>query len=128
MGSHARQDRGPRPEPPLRPQVHSSKGDEPPSVRDRWWTDDAGVRWERRGTGVAASRFRRLLAQPEVRVVHVTPEGFGEVLLVEREVLRRRVERFGTAGERSPGDHVDFLVGEFRDGTGRRMVIVEERC
>ena len=94
----------------------------------RVWTDHDGTAWTRRGSQVRRSRVRGLLRRDDVRVVHVCGGDAVDVPAAERAALWQRAEPYLSDVAREPGDHTDFLVGEFRCATGASLLVVEERC
>ena len=98
------------------------------------WTDPEGRRWVMRGAGgtIPAKRVRQLLLQkPPVRVKlsDAADWEFVDVAPADREVLWERMHPHLTGrADRAGGDHTEFGVGEFRDETGDRLLVIEEHC
>ena len=97
----------------------------PSPIADRQWLDDAGKSWHMRGDALDAKRTRRLLAQPDVRVLHCYGMHPHEVSGAERQALFTRVEQF-FEGQAPPMSTFD--LAEFRDEDRAVMLVVEESC
>jgi len=97
----------------------------PSPMADRQWFDDAGKSWHMRGDALDAKRTRRLLAQPNVRLLHCYGMHPHEVSGAEGQALLARVEQFFD-GDAPPMSTFD--LAEFRDEDRAVMVVVEESC
>lgn len=97
----------------------------PTPIRDRQWVDAEGVVWRMRGAALGRREWVRLLKRADVRILHVY--GLAPVVLSKPDAapLIDRMEEF-FAGEAPPMS--DFVIGDFRDGQRRVMIIVQESC
>ncbi len=95
-------------------------------ITDGRWVDRDGVVWHRHDHGLTVARLRALFRDADVRVVHVMDE-VEELDAVGRAELWTRMRPYLKERPREPGDHTDFLAGEFRSGTSR-LLVVEETC
>ncbi|MFI6218900.1 hypothetical protein ACIBCD_43405 [Nocardia brasiliensis] len=97
-----------------------------PRPTKRFWTDQNGTTWRRRGRDLLVpSRARRLLQNPDTVVFHDYIGAAHEVLGKDRADLVHQVEEFW-AGRAHP--MADFHLTEFRDADHRVMVMLEEHC
>lgn len=93
------------------------------------WIDRDSVVWRRRGGNAEPARARRLLLErAETRVVHMYAGDARDIAHADRASLWHRIEPYVRGARRMAGDHTDLLVAEFRDVSGRQLLIVEERC
>lgn len=97
----------------------------PSPMADRQWLDDAGKSWQMRGDALDAKRTRRLVAQPDVRVLHCYGMHPHEVSGAERQALVARVEQFFDGGAPPMST---FDLAEFSDEDRAVMLVVEESC
>lgn len=97
----------------------------PSPMRDRQWTDGAGVIWHMRGARLDHRGVRRVMALPDLRVLHCYGMHPREVSGEERNELFDRLEQF-FAGLAPPMSTFD--VAEFRDDDRAVMLVVEESC
>ena len=100
-------------------------GSWPSPMTDRQWFDDGGKCWHMRGGPLDSKRARRIMVQPDVRVLHCYGVHPKEVSEAERQALLVRVDKFfeGHAPPLSP-----FDLAEFRDEDRAVMLVVEEGC
>lgn len=97
----------------------------PSPMRNRQWLDDDDVDWHMRGDRLDHRRARRVMAQPDVRVLHCYGLHPQEVSGAERQALFARLEQF-FEGQAPPMSTFD--LAEFRDAGGAVMLVVEESC
>ena len=97
----------------------------PSPMRDRQWLDDADMSWHMRGDRLDPRRARRVMAQPNVRVLHCYGMHPKEVSGAERQALFARLEQF-FEGHAPPMSTFD--LAEFRDEDRAVMLVVEEGC
>ncbi|AFU00471.1 hypothetical protein [Nocardia brasiliensis] len=99
---------------------------ESPRPTKRFWTDQNGTTWRRRGRDLLVpSRARRLLQNPDTVVFHDYIGAAHEVVGQERADLVHEVEEF--CADRAHARAL-FLLTEFRDTDHRVMVMIEEHC
>ncbi len=96
-------------------------------IADGQYVDELGVRWTLRGGTPTVRRVAKLLANPEVTVIHVYADEVGEVSLEEREAFLAKIRPY-LKGEQDKGDYTDFKAGEFKDESHRSLVVIEESC
>ncbi|MGX1774448.1 hypothetical protein ACWIGW_20200 [Nocardia brasiliensis] len=97
-----------------------------PRPTKRFWTDQNGTTWRRRGQDLLTpSRASRLLQNPDTVVFHDYVRPAHEVVGKDRADLVHQVEEFW-AGRAQP--MAEFRLTEFRDADHRVMVVIEEHC
>jgi len=103
---------------------------EPPEpLRSGEYTDEYGVRWQKRGTGLPWRRVPQLVRDPEVRVLHISWDDIRDVGIDQREGFLATIRPY-LKGGRLPesAGQTDFRAGEFKDSKHRSLLIVEEDC
>lgn len=92
-------------------------------TRSRVIVDEDGVRWRRRGGPIDERRLRRLLADPQVRVVH-------KYLFDLVDVAPERRAAFWDEAQAKvrTSAYAELLGAEFVDEARRRLLVVVERC
>lgn len=95
----------------------------PALVTERVLVDRDGVLWRRRGGQPDGRRLRRLLGDPEVRVVH-------NHLGTQTEVPPGRREAFWAAALEAMrvSDHSSFEAAEFTNDRRARLLVLTESC
>jgi hypothetical protein len=99
-------------------------------IRKGRWTDATGRKWTRRGKGqVGVKRAYRLLRDPETRVhfLYLWYED-REIPFADRGGFWSQVEPYLTGGNRTTDDMTEYAVAEFKDGEGKRLLLVEKYC
>jgi hypothetical protein len=95
----------------------------------REYTDAAGIVWRRRGRPPRWSRVRQLLLDPDVRVAHAYLQDVRNVPPAERDPFLAKVRPYLTGSrEPAPGDHTGYFAYEYKDDTGRTLLVIEETC
>lgn len=91
------------------------------------YVDEGGVRWTLRGGTPPVRRVEKLLVDPLVTVIHVYVDAIREVSFEERAEFLAKIRPY-LKGEQTTDDHTDFEAGEFTNGSGQSLVVVEEFC
>jgi hypothetical protein len=89
----------------------------------RQYTDETGVRWARRGDTLDGKTLAKRVRSLDVQVVH-------HYLGVLTQIAPADREKFWEEAVRKMQESVqsDFVGVEFKNGEGRHLLVVDERC
>ena len=95
-----------------------------PFYRRKEYVDAAGVHWRRRGdSALRGSALGKRLRNADLRVLHHYLGVFTEVPADGRD------EFWASASTRmAESAYSEFIGSEFKDGEGRRLLVVDEHC
>jgi len=87
------------------------------------FTDSDGVTWRRRGEPIDGKALARRVRKEEFLVRH---NYLGDIVEIEPD----QREEFWASAERLMADspHSDFIGAEFKDPTGRHLIVIDEHC
>ena len=89
----------------------------------REYVDAQGTRWQRRGTTLGRKQLERRTRRPDVVVLYHYLGAVSEVPPEARAKFWAALHARVAASE-----HSSFIGAEFKDETGRHLVIIDEGC